>query len=210
MPRLIVCALLGWIAIISHLFAVAQDPKALPIAKPDPNDPRHEELRGLRAAVVKAVNDRDIDGLLKQLHPNVMVVWQNAEISRGHQGVRDYYLKTLGGPDATLESYTVEPQVEELTIFHGNDTGISYGTTLSRFKFKNGDTFDLNGPWSATLVKENDRWQIVAFHASAGLFDNPLLAVAKRALYWGCGIAGAVGLAVGALAMAFIRRRPKV
>src|SRR5262249_34040883 len=148
----------------------------------------------------------DIDGLLKHLHPDVVVVWQNAEISRGHKGVRDYYLKTLGGPDAVLESYTIAPpDVAELTIFYPGNTGISYGTTVSHFKFKNGDTFDLNGPWSATVVKENDQWQIVAFHASAGLFDNPVLAAAKKFLVWGCVIAGVVGLAVGALAVAFLR-----
>src|SRR5262249_35994604 len=149
MSRLIASALSVWLVVLTGL-SLAQDPKVGPAAKvaADPNDPRHDELRAFRNAVVKSINDRDIDGLLKHLHPDVVVVWQNAEISRGHKGVRDYYLKTLGGPDAVLESYTIAPHVDELTIFYPGNTGISYGTTISRFKFKNGDTFDLNGPWS--------------------------------------------------------------
>jgi ketosteroid isomerase-like protein len=209
MYRLIVAGFFGWIAVFAGVCAVAQEANAPAGAKAeaDANDPRHDELRALRDAVVKAVNDRDIDALLKHLHPNVVVVWQNAEISRKHQGVRDYYLKTLGGPNAVLESYTVDPHVDELTIFYGADTGISYGTATSHFKFKDGETFALHGPWSATLVKEDGRWQIVEFHASAGLFDNPLVAAAKKALYWGCGLAGAAGLAVGMLGMAIFRRK---
>jgi hypothetical protein len=210
MPRLIVCVLFGCVVLGAGLLSQAQETKPTPAASPaaDPADPRHDELRAFRTAVVKTVNERDIDGLLKHLHPNVVVVWQNAEISRGHQGVRDYYLKTLGGPNAVLESYTIDPpDVKELTDFYGPNTGISYGTTTSHFKFKNGNTFDLHGPWSATLVKDNDRWQIVAFHASAGLFDNPVLAAATKTIYWAAGIAGAAGLILGAAVTAFLKRK---
>jgi ketosteroid isomerase-like protein len=170
-------------------------------------DPAHEELRALRAAIEKGVNEQDIDGLLEHVHKDVVVVWQNAEISRGHKGVRDYYQKYLAGPDALLHSYTIEPKVAELTILHGGSTGISYGTMTSHFKFKNGRAMDVEGPFSATLVKNDGKWQIAELHASVGLFSNPLVAAATSALWWGCGIAGAVGILVGALGMLLVRRR---
>src|SRR5690348_9540060 len=54
-------------------------------------DPAHGELRKVRDGLVKAVEARDIDGVLSFLDPNVVVVWQNGETSRGHEGVRAYY-----------------------------------------------------------------------------------------------------------------------
>jgi ketosteroid isomerase-like protein len=151
---------------------------------------------------------------LVHLHPDAVVVWQNAEISRGHDGVRKYYDKNLGGPDAVLESYTVEPTVSERTALYGDDMGIAYGTIRCHFKFKDGRQFDLTGPWSATLVRNNGTWQIVSFHASVGLFDNPLLLRMTTWLLWGCIAAFAGGLAIGtvlmAVLMAVIKRRKRV
>jgi ketosteroid isomerase-like protein len=208
MSRLSVRLLCVGIAVLASL-SFADEPKKGPVQSKDvdPNDPAHKELIDLREAVKKAINSRDIDGLLKYLHPNVVIVWQNGEVSRKHQGVRDYYEKYLGRPESVLAEYTVEPKVAELTILYGGDTGISYGTTESHFKFKSGRTLDVNGPWDATLVKEDGRWQIASLHASVGLFDNPLVGETTRTLYWGCAIAAVVGLVVGALLMALVRRR---
>ena len=45
-------------------------------------DPAHAELRALRDALVDAVNKKDVDALLRHLHPDVVVTWLNAEVSR--------------------------------------------------------------------------------------------------------------------------------
>ncbi len=58
-----------------------------------------------------------------------------------------------------------------------------------------GRTFDLPARWSATLVKEGDRWLVANLHMSDNLFDNPLLAMAKRRPGGQGGIALVVGLA---------------
>ncbi len=172
--------------------------------------PVHAKLRELRAGVVKAVNAQKIDDLMEYLHPNIVAVWQDGTISRGHKGVKEYYEKHLGGPDSTLVSYTIdEPKIPELSIPYGDNTAISWGTMTSHFKFRSGRTFDLNGPWSVTMVNDKGKWQIASVHASAPLFDNPLLTAASNTLYWGCGVAGVIGLFAGVLLMAaFGRRKP--
>ncbi len=167
----------------------------------------HQELTAMREAIVKSVNEQDVEGLLKHVHPDVVVVWQNAEISRGHKGVRKYYEEKLGGPNAVLKSYTVEPIVEERTSLHGDDAGVAYGTVLCRFEFKNGRRFELNGPWSAMLVRNNGTWQIAGFHASSGLFDNPLLLSARNWLVWGCILAALAGMVIGAVVTSIRKRR---
>lgn len=173
-------------------------------------DPIHNELRALRDALAKAINAQDIDGVLAQLHPNIVVIWQNAEVSRGHKGVREYYERNLKGPSRPLNRYTVEPSVAELSILYGGDTAIAYGTSLCHFDMTDGRKFDLNGPWSATAVKDEGRWRIASFHSSAGLFDNPLLLMAKQALYWGIGLALLTGLVLGYGIKALLSRGKRV
>jgi hypothetical protein len=46
-------------------------------------------------------------------------------------------------------------------------------------------------------VREHDHWLVASLHASANLFDNPLLTMAKRTAYWAGGISLLVGLVVG-------------
>jgi hypothetical protein len=44
-----------------------------------------KEIGDLRAGLVDAFNKRDIDKLLSYLHPDVVVTWQNSEISKGRE-----------------------------------------------------------------------------------------------------------------------------
>ena len=155
----------------------------------------HNELRALRDGLVKATNDGNVDALLEFLHPNVVITWQNAEVSRGRDGVRAYLAKMTSGPNKVVKRFQTSPTVDELTILYGGDTGIAFGSSKDRFELNDGMNFDLTGRWSATMVKENGRWMIASFHASSNLFDNPVLSLATRSTMW----AGAGGLAIGGL-----------
>ena len=160
-------------------------------------DPAHAELRTLRDALVDAVNKKDVDALLRQLHPDVVVTWQNAEVSRKHAGVRAYLARMLEGPDRIVDEFTTNPAVDELTILHGGDTGISFGSSRDHFKLRGGQSFDLNSRWSATVVRQDGRWLIASFHASVNMFDNPLLAGAQRLALGGAAGALILGLVAG-------------
>ena len=167
----------------------------------------HNELRALRDGIIKATNDGSIDGLLEFLHPNVVVTWQNAEVSRGRDGVREYLTRMTSGPSKRVGRFQTSPTVDELTILYGGDTGIAFGSSNDRFELSDGMSFDLTGRWSATMVREDGRWTIASFHASSNLFDNPVLNLATRSTMW----AGVGGLVIGGLmvfvASALIRRR---
>ena len=155
----------------------------------------HQELRVLRDGLVKATNEGNIDALLTHLHPNVVVTWQNAEVSRGHAGVREYLQRMTSGPNAAVRSFRTEPTVDELTILYGGDTtGVAFGSSRDTFDLTDGSKFVLNGRWSATLVRDGGRWLVASFHASTNLFDNPLLNMTKRTAV----VSGAGGLVIGA------------
>ncbi len=173
----------------------AATPAALAPATPDQAAQArvHDELRSLRDELAGAVNRSDLPAILRCLHPNVVVTWQNAEVSRGREGVRRYYERMLAGPSRVVESFAVQPTVDELTILHGDDTGLAFGRSQDHFVLKGGLDFTLDGRWSATLVRHEGRWVVASFHASTNLFDNVLLRIEQRLKWW----LGAIGLLLG-------------
>jgi ketosteroid isomerase-like protein len=160
-------------------------------------DPAHGELRALRDGLLEAVNKKDVTALLRLLHPDVVVTWQNAEVSRKPEGVRAYLARMLDGPDRIVDDFTTSVVVDELTILHGGDAGISFGTSRDHFKLRGGQSFDLNSRWSATVVRHEGRWVVASFHASVNLFDNPLLGGAQRLAIGGSAGTLILGLVIG-------------
>jgi len=157
----------------------------------------HNELRALRDGLLEAMNKGDIERQLSYLHTNVVITWHNAEVSRGREGVRAYFNKMTGGPDKLVDKFSAEVTVEELTILYGDDTGISFGSSIEHFKLTSGRSFDLKGRWTATLVKENGHWLIASLHVSTNIFDNTLLNLAKRSVIWVALLSLVVGMITG-------------
>jgi len=163
-------------------------------------DAAHNDLRTLRSEVIEAITKGDIDSVISHVHSNVVVTWQNNEVCRGHQGLRDFFNR-MG--KQTFRGYKVPPTPDELTILYGGDTGVSFGQTVAQYTLF-GKSYDLKSRWTATLVKENGKWLLAGYHISMNVLDNPLLNGAKQALFWAAGGALVVGLIVG-----WLVRRPK-
>lgn len=178
----------------------AQEPAQTPAPAPPPSDEAtHNELRALRDGLLDAINKGDIERQLTYFHPNAVVTWHNAEVSRGRDGIQKYMSRMLEGPDKVVESFSADVNVDELTLLYGGDTGISFGSAVEHFKMANGRSLDLPARWSATLVREDGKWLIASLHASDNLFDNPLLGMARR-MVWMVGVGAlVVGLALGFL-----------
>ncbi len=168
---------------------------------PPNNDAIHADLRTFRDGLLAAINKGDVEGELTYFHPNAVVTWHNAEVSRGRDGIRAYMKRMLDGPNKVVASFKADVNVDELTILYGGNnggtTGISFGSAVEHFTLANGKSLDLPSRWSATLVKDGDKWLIANLHASDNLFDNPLLNLAKQTAYWAAGIALVVGLLAG-------------
>ena len=156
-------------------------------------DPAHNELRALRSQVIEAITSGDVERTTSYVHPNVVVTWQNHDVVRGHQGLRDFMQRT--GKDA-FRGYKVLPTPDDLTILHGGDTGVSFGSSVGQYRLL-GRNFEFTNRWTATVVKENGRWLLASYHVSNNVLDNPLLNAATRALFVAAGIGAIVGLALG-------------
>lgn len=181
---------------------------ATPLCSPaatTPEDPAHNELRAVRDELLDAINKGDIERQLTYLQTNVVMTALNTEVSRGREGVRAYFNKMTTGPKRVVESFSAEVNVDELTILYGGDTGIAFGSAVQHYKLTNGVKLDAKTRWTATFVKEDGRWLIASLHASANLFDNPLLTMTKRTAYW----AGGGGLVAGLLIGILLARKRK-
>jgi ketosteroid isomerase-like protein len=151
----------------------------------EPNASIHDALRALRGRLLTAMNKNDIPGILAELHPNVVVTWQNAEVSRGPAGVRAYLERMTKGPNPIVRGYHADINVDDLTTLYGDNTGVAYGSSVERFDLAGGQSFTLHGRWSATMVRENGRWLLASVHASSNLFNNPLLNATRKTIYVG-------------------------
>ena len=167
-----------------------------------------QEIGDLRNGLTAALNKGDIDQALTYLDPDIVVTWDNAEVSHGPAGVKAYFDKMMSGPDKRVESIKVNPVVEGRR-FYGSNVLISYGTLGDEFKLTDGTEFTLNSRFSSLLVNKDGKWLMKGFHASANVFDNPVQSiVVKKVALWTGVIAAVSGLAIGFVTAKLLGRRP--
>jgi uncharacterized protein (TIGR02246 family) len=174
--------------------------------EPVSDEATHNELRALRDALLAAFDKVDIEAMLKLVHPNVVFTAMNAEVCRGPEQIRAYLNRMMTGPNRVVERVKFNVTVDTLSILYGGDTGVAYGSSLDHYTLTDGSDFEVKTRWSATVVKENNRWLLASVQSSANLFDNPLLTYVQRLVYWGSGGAGAIGLLVGLLVGRIFKR----
>ncbi|WP_411826466.1 YybH family protein [Luteolibacter sp. AS25] len=167
--------------------------------------PEREALDAFREQLVKAVSENDLDGILAKLHPDVIVTWQDGQVCRGREEVREFYEKMEGADKKAFQGYITPPTPDENTILYsGNTSGVVYGYNVGRF-FLAGKEMELKNRWTATLVKEDGEWMMASYHVSMNILDNPLLNGVKAAAMWGVPGALVLGGVVGFL----LRRRKR-
>jgi len=181
---------------------------AITTAKADPQvEATHNELRAMRDGLMDAVNKGDIERELSYLTTNAVITWHNAEVSRGRDGVRDYYNRMMNGPNKVVAGFHAEINVDELTVLYGDSTGIAFGSSLEHFKLANGSSFDLKGRWTATMIRQGGRWLVASLHVSTNIFDNVILDLMKKYAIRATSIAFFIGIILGWL-IGRIRRKP--
>lgn len=179
----------------------------LPLHAQEPDAATHNALRQLKATMEKALNERDLDTIVANVDPQVVFTTMNGDVCRGPEQIRAYFRKMLTDPGHIVKDVRVRFDVDALTTLYGGDTGVALGSSNDHYELTSGDTFDIKGRWTCTMVKSGDRWVIAAFHYSANVFDNPILERYRKAL-WTAGIGGAVaGLILGLLLARLLRRK---
>jgi hypothetical protein len=165
-----------------------------------------QQLRVLLEAMETGINKLDLDGLLKLAQPDVVITWQNAEVSRGHEQVRAYYNRMIKGAAPVVGKISTAATLGGSAVFYG-DSAVAYGTMVDRYELTEGLAFALNANWSTTVVKSEGQWKVAALHFSTNLFDNALLNAAKRSVWYAAGGALLLGILLTWAVMRFGRRK---
>ena len=150
-------------------------PGVISIGAQEPNADIHNALRGLKATMEKALNERDLDTIVANVDPNVVFTTMNNDVRRGPAQIRAYFHEMLTAPGHIVKDVKVSFDVDQLTTLYGGDTGVAYGTSNDTYELTDGDKFNIRGRWSCTMVRNGDKWVIASFHYSTNVFDNPIL-----------------------------------
>ena len=172
-------------------------------------EPAHAEISQLRERVFAAYESRNLDALLQDVHPEVIATWQNGFRARGHNAVRTFYDEMLNGDQRVVRDVKSTFTVDGLSVLHGERAAVACGNLDDHFELRNGTNLDLKSKWTATLVKQDDRWLIASFHVSSSVFDNPILAAVKSWLTTCIVITAIVASIVGGIFGFLMTRRPK-
>ena len=170
-------------------------------SEPDQHAADRALLLELLAKVEQALNQHDADAIAPYLHPQVVMTYQNAEVTTGIEQAKAFYSRMLIGPDAVVKDFSTKAEVSAPAVFYAN-TAVAYGTTTESYTLAEGLDFTLDTRWTATVTKEGDGWKVAALHFSSNLFDNPVLAGVQKTLW----MAGAGGLVGGMLLMFVLGR----
>ena len=167
----------------------------------------HEQLRALRDRMLKSYEARDVDALLKDVEPNVVVTWQNADRNLNHAEFLEFYRDMVGGESSVVKEMSSNFVADGESLIYGDDTAIAYGTCTDHFVLSDGSELDLTSKWTATAVKTGEDWKVASFHMSSSIFDNPVLSAANGWLVKIGIIGGVIGLIVGFVVAYLICKR---
>ena len=174
------------------------------------------DLDRLRSRLQATYEAGDIKGMLKYLHPDVIVVFPDGKVLEGREELVEYMDRMLKGPSPVVKHYSAKPEVEERNLIggEGSDAAVSRGHMNDRYELSDGTAFALNSVFTTTVVRTADGpadtggWVVRDFHSSTDAFDNPVLGLAARRGAWYAGIgAGVAGVLAGGLIGWMVGRR---
>ena len=166
------------------------------------------ELDKFRDDLFHAFNTGDYPAMLeKYCHKDIIATWQDGTTSEGHAGVIAEFDKLK----QFIDKMTVDATTDKRLILNDGNLVISSGEMKDHYVLGRGPSVNLNSRWSATLIKDNERWLLASFSASTNAFDNEVISLYLTSQkYVTSLIAGAIGLVLGMLLFRMFTKRKKV
>ena len=171
----------------------------------------HQELRALLQGLEAAINTQKYGDLAQFFDEKLHVTTINQNVITTPAGI-DAYFKEWFGEGGYLKKLDIKLNADGLTQLYGDaqnpSWGLVYGNGVEQYQLADGRNLDMKTRWTATVTKSADgKWRILALHIGTNFYDNPIYhAVEKSTKYFAAG-GLALGLVLGALGMAFLRRK---
>jgi hypothetical protein len=178
---------------------------ALAQGAPDAAD--HEALRKLKADVLSAINTRNLASMDGLLHKPFLATATTQDSFDDAGKLRAWFEGLFTRPLVRLTRIQMDAEADELAQIYNGTLAVARGSTMERYELADGRGFDIQGRWTATAIKEDERWTVVAIHAGTNFLDNPVInAIERNALLFAIAGAG-IGAIAGSLFGFFIGRR---
>ena len=165
------------------------------------------ELDKFRDDLFHAFNTSDYPAMLeKYCHKDIIATWQDGTTSEGHAGVIAEFEKLK----QFIDKMTVDATTDKRLILNDGNLVISSGEMKDHYVLGRGPSVNLNSRWSATLIKDNDRWLLASFSASTNAFDNEVVSLYLTSQkYTVSAAAGLIGIGLGLVLSRVMNRRSK-
>ena len=108
-----------------------------------------------------------------------------------------------------LNKLEINAEADELAQIHTGTIAVARGSTKEHYELADGRGFDMDGRWTATAIKDNGEWKLLAVHAGTNFLDNPVINTIERSVLMFAGAGATGGLIVGFLVGFFVRRRTR-
>jgi ketosteroid isomerase-like protein len=166
----------------------------------------HEALRQLKSLYEQSIRDGKPEALAPHLAPEFHGVMVTGRVVNSLDDLRKFWtdMKAMIGEGGTYTT-TINP---ERSVIIG-DLALARGSTADVVVTSAGKEFRFTSYWTATLQKDQGVWKIRQMQGSIDPVDNAFVReFTRRALMLTGGIAGAIGLVLGAgVVLIFTRRR---
>ena len=170
----------------------------------------HEALRKLKTDVITAINTRNVQSMDTLLHKPFMSTLITQDSFTDIERLKAYFDGLFTRPVLRINKITMEAEPDEPAQIYTGTFAVARGGTKEVYELGDGRTYTIPGRWTATTIKDNGQWKVLAVHTGVNFIDNPVMtAVEKSTLYFGAG-GVALGAVIGFLLGFFIRRKRRV
>jgi hypothetical protein len=170
----------------------------------------HDALRKLKADVLVAINSRNVASMDTLLHKPFIstVITQDSFNDTGK--LASWFEGLFNRPLLRITGLHMEAEADELSQIYTGTFAVARGSTRERYEIGDGRSFEIAGRWTATALKENGRWTLLAIHDGTNFLDNPVIDAIERNTVKFASIGTGAGAVVGFLVGFLVRRgRPR-
>lgn len=150
------------------------------------------EAAELATSLAESIGSGDFARAGTLLAPDVVVTFQNGDVSRGRDDVVKYANGMFNGQGALVQAYAGAPVVTGVATVD-ESTRVVTGTSTDRMTLSSGAPMVLETRWTATIARRDGAWKIASLHLSTNMLDNPIIEKMKTTSY----LLGAFGLVMG-------------
>lgn len=164
-------------------------------------------MRKLKADIVDAINTKNLAAMDTILHKPFVATVVTQDSFNSVEALKAYFQELFTRSILKISRIRLEADADELSKIYTGTFAVARGTTKERYELADGRGFDIQGRWTATAIKENGKWTVLAVHDGTNFLDNPVINAIERTTMTFAGGGAAAGVVVGFLLGFFIRRR---